>query len=421
MRILIISQYFWPEEFRINDLALGLQARGHQVTVLTGIPNYPKGEFYPGYGYFRRTREEHDGIAIVRAPLIPRGNGGALRLALNYFSFAVSASFRALFTLPGKFDVIFVFEPSPITVGFPAVFFGRLRYIPVVLWVQDLWPESLSATGAVSSPRLLWGAEQMVRFIYRGCDKVLVQSRAFSASVERLGVAARDILYFPNTAEELYRPVEVASDAPECEVLPDGFNVVFAGNIGAAQDFPTILDAAERLKDRPDIHWVIVGDGRLRNWVESEIRRRGLQKTVLLLGQRPMKEMPLFFALADALLVTLRRDPIFALTIPSKIQSYLACGRPIIAGLDGEGGRIVEEAGAGLACPAGDPVALADAVARLSAMSPDNRMQMGRRGLDYFERHFQRELLLDRLEGWLRELAGRSGGRSPREPGDQRV
>lgn len=420
MNILIVSQYFWPEEFRINDLALGLRERGHQITVLTGIPNYPKGKFYSGYGWFSRNSENYNGIQIVRAPLISRGNGGALRLALNYLSFAVTASLLIPFISRKKYDVIFVCQLSPVTVGLPAVFLGWLRSIPVILWVQDLWPESLSATDAVHSPCLLWGVEQMVRFIYRGCDKILVQSRAFCSSIERRGIAAQDILYFPNTAEDVYTPVEVEPSAPERAILPKGFKVVFAGNIGAAQDFPTILDAAEHLKERTDIHWVIVGDGRLRNSVESEIRKRGLQKTVLLLGRKPVEAMPRLFALADVLLVTLRRDPIFALTLPSKVQSYLACGRPIIAAIDGEGGRVINEAGSGLTCPAGDSAALAAAVTQVKAMPLDQREEMGKRGRNYFERHFQRELLLNRLEGWFQDWVGQPHRFVP-ERADQKV
>ncbi|MBW3569604.1 MAG: glycosyltransferase family 4 protein [Gemmatimonadetes bacterium] len=403
MRILIVTQYFWPENFRINDLAAGLVERGHEVTVLTGVPNYPGGRFFDGYGLFRRGREEFNGVRVHRVPLGPRGGAGGVRLGANYLSFALSASVLAPLAARGRFDVVFVYEPSPITVGIPALVLKRIKRAPVLFWVQDLWPESLSATGAVRSPRILRAVERLVRRIYRGSDLILVQSEAFAPSVARLAGGDERIRYFPNTAEAFYRPVprEAAAGLPP---LPDGFRVMLAGNIGAAQDFGTVLAAAERLRDRPDVHWLVVGDGRMRQWVQEQVAARGLGGTVHLLGPHPPERMPGFFAHADVLLASLRRDPIFASTIPSKVQSYMACARPIIAALDGEGARVVEESGAGLACPASDPDALADRVRTLAALPAAERARMGERGRAYFLEHFEREMLLDRLNGWMEEL-----------------
>lgn len=404
MRILIVSQYFWPENFRINDLALGLKEKGHQVAVLTGIPNYPDGRFFPGYGVFKKRAEGYHGIRVVRVPLIPRGKGGAIRLSLNYLSFALCASILAPFLCRGKVDMIFVYEPSPITVGLPAIVMKKVKSAPIVFWVQDLWPESLSATGSVRSPRVLKWVERLVCFIYRHCDRILVQSRAFFSPIEKLGVDTDRIEYFPNSAEELYKPVIVEQDAPERAALSNGFRVMFAGNIGAAQDFSTILEAAEKLKDFPDIHWIIVGDGRMRPWVETQIEERGLTKTFHLLGRHPVELMPRFFSLADVMLVTLKKEYIFSLTIPAKVQSYLACAKPVIAALDGEGARVIEESGAGLTCPAENPDALAEVVLAMYRMSETECINMGLRGRSYFDRHFERTMLLDRLAGWMKEL-----------------
>lgn len=179
MRILIVTQYFWPESFRINDIALGLRDKGHKVTVLTGQPNYPAGSFFPGYGFFKKIREDYNGVDVVRVPLLPRGSGGGVRLVLNYLSFAFFASILAPFRCRSGYDVIFVYEPSPITVGLPALLLKKLKHAPIMFWVQDLWPESLSATGAVRSAWVLKLVERLVRSIYRGCDVILVQSRAF--------------------------------------------------------------------------------------------------------------------------------------------------------------------------------------------------------------------------------------------------
>jgi len=404
LRILIVSQYFWPEYFPINDLALGLFERGHQVTVLTGIPNYPDGKFFSGYGFFSNTRQNYHGVRVFRAPLLPRGKRGRIRLAINFLSFALSASILAPFYCRGRYDVIFVYEPSPITVGLPALVLKRLKSVPIFFWMQDLWPESLSATGAIKSKRILKMVEVLVRFIYRGCDRILVQSRAFSAHVESLSASPERILYYPNSAEEQYQPIKLDVDAPERSLMPAGFRIMFAGNIGAAQDFATILGAAERLRDYSDIHWIILGDGRMRRWVESKVYQRGLTETVHLLGRYPAEAMPRFFSLADALLVTLRKEPIFELTIPSKVQPYLACGKPVIAALDGEGARIIREAGAGIACSAEDPAALAEAVMEIHSMSELERENMGMRGRDYFEKNFERTMLLELLERWMKEV-----------------
>jgi len=404
MKILMVTQYFWPENFRINDLALGLKEKGHEVQILTGIPNYPGGRFFTGYNFFAPLFETYEDIPVFRVPLIPRGNGSRIRLVLNYFSFVFFAYLLGPLRRLGSVDLIFIYEPSPITVCLPALLLKKLKSAPLMFWMQDLWPESLSATGAISSEKILKMVDILVRFIYRGCDRILVQSRAFIEPVKRQGGDQDRILYFPNSAEELYEPVKLESNASERAMMPDGFCVTFAGNIGVAQDFGTILDAAERLKEHKYIHWVIIGDGRMFQWVQRQVIKRGLSETVHLLGRYPAEAMPRFFALSDVLLVTLKKEPIFALTIPSKVQSYLACAKPIIAALDGEGARVVEEAGAGITCPTENPEAMADAVLKLYNMSRRDRKDLGHKGREYFKKNFERKMLFDRLEEWMKEL-----------------
>ena len=405
MKILIVTQYFWPENFRINDLVLGLKERGHEVRVLTGMPNYPGGQIFTGYSLFKPFKEIYeDDIPVFRLPLIPRGNGTRLRLIFNYLSFVISGCLLGPLRRLGPVDLIFIYEPSPITVCLPALLLKKLKSAPVMFWMQDLWPESLSATGAVRSEKILKMVDMLVRFIYKGCDRILVQSRAFFQPIKRQGGDSSRSLYFPNSAEELYQPVILEKDAPERALMPKGFCVTFAGNIGAAQDFGTILNAAEILKDHREINWVIIGDGRMFPWVKSQIIERNLMQTVHLLGRYPVEAMPRFFALSDALLVTLKKEPIFSLTIPSKIQSYLACAKPIIAALDGEGARIIKEADAGLTCPAENPEALAKAVLTLYNMPLSERQTMGMCGRTYFNSHFEHKMLLDRLEIWMEEL-----------------
>lgn len=397
MRILVITQYFHPEPFRINDLVLGLQQRGHCVEVLTGMPNYPSGRFYPGYWAFGPATEDYHGIPVRRVPLMRRGEKKNWRLAANYVSFALSACLLGPLRCRGDYDVIFVYEPSPVTVALPGILLRALKKIPMLFWVQDLWPESLSATGAIRFTLLLRVVRRLVDFIYRRCDRVLVSSAGFTGHVAASGIAAERIVHVPNWAESVYRPLAYPPPETLAE-LPTGFRVMFAGNIGSAQAFDTILDAAVKLRDRREIQWVILGDGMLKSWVEEEVRKRGLERQFHLLGHRPLETMPAYFSAADALLVTLRDTPAFALTVPSKVQSYLACGRPIIAAINGEGADLVNAAGAGLTCPAENADRLAQTVAALCNMTPQQRMAMGRSGRTYFEANFDRELVIERIE-----------------------
>ncbi len=403
MRLLIVSQYFWPENFRVNELVAGLVSRGHAVTVLTGLPNYPSGRLYQGYGLRGPWREEYAGATVVRVPLLPRAAGGAIRLIFNYLSFVIFGIWGALFRLRGPFDAIVVFETSPITVGIPAAFAGWRFRAPILFWVLDLWPDSLAATGAVRSPMALAAVSRLVRWIYHRCARILVQSRAFIPEVERHGVTRSRILYFPNWVEAEYQAADVKPPAG-LPVLPAGFRVMYAGNIGAAQDFPAILSAAEALKERADVHWLIVGDGRMAEWARKEVGARKLENQVHFLGQQPPEIMPYLLGIADALLVSLKCEPIFALTVPGKLQSYLACGRPILAMLDGEGARIVGEAEAGLVSQAGDAMSLAVNIKRMAAMSPEGRERLGGNGRRYAENHFNRERLFDHLEKWINEV-----------------
>ena len=402
-----MTQYFWPENFRINDLAIGLHEKGHEVTVLTGKPNYPSGQYFNGYSFFGKSREIYQGINIIRVPLISRGSGRAFKLILNYISFVLFSVVLAPFYCKGDYDVIFVYEPSPITVGIPARLLGWMKKAPVFFWVQDLWPESLVATNTTSNKFILASVGALVRWIYKGCDLILVQSRSFTKSILGLGVPGDKIKYYPNSAEALYAPM-LCDNALRKELIQSpGFIVMFAGNIGVSQDFNTILAAAElTMKTNPDIYWVIVGDGRQYSWLVNEVKKRGLEDIVYLKGRHPVESMPGFFSCADAMLVSLKKEPIFALTIPAKVQSYLACARPVIASIDGEGAGVITEARAGLAIGAEDPEALANAVTTMAGMSKDERDKMGQNALKYYEEHFSRDMLIDKLAGWMTESLG---------------
>lgn len=401
MRVLIISQYFWPESFRINEIALTLLEKGVEVEVLTGKPNYPYGEVFTGYRAWGCQRETYQGINVNRIPLFPRGGGG-WRLALNYLSFIVSGLIFAPWMLRNKkYDVIFVYAPSPIFQAIPASFLGWLKGCPVALWVQDLWPESAQATGYISNLRLLKLIESMVHFVYQHTDLLLVQSKAFLAPVARLA-KGKSIVYYPNSVESTFYDFPAVS-LPVIPGLADGFTVLFAGNVGVGQAVEVIVGAAEILRDYPDINFVVLGKGSRWDWMCKQIEIRGLSN-LHLAGSYPVETMPGLMRQAAVLLVTLADQPIFAATIPNKIQAYMAVGKPILACLNGEGARIVREADAGLAVPAEDAVALADGVLSLYKMSAKEREKIGQNGRVYFREHFDHDRLADQLVDHLHQL-----------------
>lgn len=393
MNILIFSQYFWPESFRINALACALKAQGHQVSVLTGKPNYPEGKFFSGYKGLGAQKEAWQGIPIYRIPMLARGKESAVRLAFNYLSFVLSGLLFAPFVLrKQKIDVIFVYAPSPIFQVIPASFLGWLKRVPVVLWVQDLWPQSAQATGYVRSLLLLRLIEKLVQFAYAHTDLLLVQSQAFVAPVAKLAPKQVSVLYYPNSVEDTFYAPQ-AIDVPHIDALQTGFSVLFAGNIGTAQSVETIVDAAKLLKDCPQINIVMMGGGSMSGWVAQRKQQHGLNN-LHLVGRFPTEMMPVLMRQASVLLVTLKKDPIFALTIPSKIQAYLATARPIIACLDGEGAKLIQEAGAGLSVAAEDANGLAQAILTLYQASAQEHEAMGLRGQAYFKKHFDEQQLI---------------------------
>ena len=399
MRILIVSQYYQPEPFRIGDLARWLAERGHEVSVLTGRPNYPAGRLYPDYGPIRPVREVIDGVPVHRVPLVPRGNGGALALAVNYLSFAVSGCCLGPLLLRGRFDAVLCYLVSPITAAFPGIMLGRLKRAALALWVQDLWPESVASAGKVDSPTLMRCLDRMVGFIYRRADAIWIPSQAFAPAVLRYGIAPSRLAHIPNTTEAFYQ-----ADDPPPPGRAGKLSILYAGNFGEAQGFETVLDAVERTPESSGVEWVFVGDGRRRAWLAAEIERRGLRQARLLDRVLP-ERMPALIGAADALLVPLRRAPVFALTIPSKLQSALASARPVLAVLEGEGARLVEVSGAGIVAPPGDATALAQAALRLAAMTPQERRRMGKAGRQYHDRHFARDLVYASIERHLGSIA----------------
>lgn len=395
MKILVISQYFWPENFRVNDLCIELSKRGNSVSVLTGLPNYPSGNFVKGYNFFNKRTELWNEINIYRTRVIPRGKGSGLMLMLNYISFAIFASIR-IFFIKKKFDKILVYQLSPATIGLPGFIASKKFNAPMYFYIQDLWPESLTDAGNIKSSIILKLVNKMMLFYYNHSAKILVQSKGFIEYLNNKGVNLNKIIYLPNTVENYYLPVEKNYNYKK--YFPSGFNIVFAGNIGQAQDFETIINAAKILKDKNlKINWIIIGDGRGKKYALELITKLSLNDCFFFLGSYPSEEMPYFFSFADVLLVSLKKSLIFSLTIPSKLQSYLACKKPILGNIDGVGASIIAESKSGLTSKSGYPELLANNCEFLFNCTKDQLNVYSENAYSYFKNEFARESIYNKL------------------------
>lgn len=395
MRILLVSQYFHPENFKSNDMAFELARRGYDVTVLTGLPNYPGGKIYDGYGMFRRRVETVNGVKIIRVFVVPRGRGGGLRLALNYYSYVLTASVRAFFlAMHRRFDAVIVHETSPITQGYPALIVRKMQSIPLYFWVLDLWPESLESAGGIHNKRVLDYFARVTRRMYDNSHRILISSKGFRSSIVAKGDYGSRIEYFPNWAEDMFAAGRSVK-RPDC--LPqEGFIVMFAGNIGEAQDFESVMNAALLLRDE-DVKLVLVGDGRRKEYVDRFIAEHELENTVFALGRHPLESMPAFFAAADVMMLSLKDEPIFSLTVPAKLQSYMAAGKPVVVMASGEARRLVAEAECGLSVNAGDAEGLAEIIRKMRQMPRAELDKMGQNGFCYYKENFTLDKCMDHL------------------------
>ena len=395
MRILVISQYFYPENFRINDLCIGLKNSGHSVVVLTAKPNYPKGKFFSGYSFFKKPTEDYNGIKVYRSPIIPRGNASGFSLFLNYTSFVIFGFFK-LFFIKEKFDKIFVYAPSPITVGYLGIAASFIFRAKPFLWVHDLWPESVKDAGGINNKFLLFLVDLMTRIIYYFYDNILIQSPSFKYYLLDQGVSESKIIFYPYYAENFYKVVN--ENRKIKSKFGTGLKIIFAGNIGVAQSFDTIIDAAKILAIKlKNFKFIIIGDGRDRKRVQKKIAANSLNDYFKFLGSHPPEKMAVYFASADALLVSLKDTKIFSMTIPGKLQSYFACGKPIIASLNGIGAKLVEESKSGFTSKAENAQSLAESVYKFSKLSSAQKKELGKNARIYYEKEFERSRLIKRL------------------------
>lgn len=415
MKILVVSQYYTPEPFRVSDVCQDLVRRGHRVTVLCGIPNYPSGRFYPGYSLLKRREETLDGVRVIRSWLVPRGKGGPAGLAMNYLSFLVSAWLRHFKLARQGFDAVFCYEVSPLTMALPALAVARRAGVPFTLYLTDLWPENVEAVNGIKNRKALNAIGRMAGYLYRRSDRILIPSRLFADSMQAWGADPARIVYWPQYAEDFYTPSAKATETPKAptenktSALPpetldrSGFPVVFTGNIGVAQGLDVLIEAARLLADLPQVGFYLVGDGRARKDLEARVVAAGpgIADRIVFCGRVPGEKVPDYLARAGAALLTMAPDPVFSLYLPTKLQSYLASGLPILCAADGAAQQMVLDAKAGLAVPSGDAAGLAAAVRRMAAMPQEERSRMGLSARAYAEREFSKVRLMDELEYWL--------------------
>lgn len=397
--ILVVSQYFYPEQFRINDICIKLVERGYKVTVLTGIPNYPSGSFYAGYNIFSKG-DVFNGIKIVRIPLFPRGKN-KIGLVLNYLSFVFSGYIWSKFTKL-KVDSVFIYEVSPMTQALPGIWYGKKRNIPVMLYVMDLWPENVQIVGGIRNVRVVNYLDRMVDYIYKNVDLILTSSQSFLNKIQLRGVKQEKLFFWPQYAEEYYSPV-INRKNNEI-VIGNYLNITFAGNIGEAQGLGILPEVAKELKNfKILVKFNIIGEGRFKHKLIKEIERLEVEEYFNFIDQKKPEEIPYYFANSDASLIILARNELFEMTIPAKLQSTMACGIPIIASLNGEAAKIIKESQAGLVSEAGDVRGLVDNILEFSKLTPDKKEIFGMNALHYSETYFNRESLLDELEKLVSE------------------
>lgn len=395
MKILVFSQYFYPENFRINTLCRDLVQRGHQVTVLTGYPQYPLGEIFEGYGFDIPYETQWEGVRIQRVKVHPRGKN-ALGMLRNCVDYVVQAN-RWVRQCTEKFDAVYVFEVSPVTVGLPAVTYKKKFHVPMFFNLQDLWPENVEEVLGIRIKPVTWVINRIVDRIYSGSDRILCSSRSFVKNLLQRGVPERKLVFWPQFCR---RPDLTGMTKPEI-FSEDTVNIVFAGNLGDAQGLDLLLEAAKALKEEK-LRWFLVGDGRARERLEKQTREYELSRQVRFLGRVSEEEADRYVHFADFAYLSFQNNKIFDMTLPAKLQTYLACGTPILAAAGGESAELIRTKGCGIVCPP-ELEALTAAAGKLLRLSPKERDQMSRAALECYEASFTMERLVDQLMDMMNE------------------
>lgn len=397
--ILVISQYFYPEKFRINDICLEWKKRGYDVTVLTGMPNYPEGQYYDGYRAFKNNKEEYKGISIIRLPIIPRGNN-SIMLSLNYLSFVILGYIWKVGTRI-KPDRIFIYEVSPVTQALPGLWLSKKRKIPVDIYVLDLWPESFQVMTGINNKIMINSLNKLVKNIYNKVTNIYISSPGFKDKILEKGNYHSKIKYWPQYAEDVYFP---AVNNKYSHILKkDFFNITYAGNIGYAQGLDILPTVAKELKKLGEynIKFNIVGNGRFRKEFESRIKEIGVSDMFFMMDPQPQINIPYIFAASDVSFISLSNNDIFNVTLPAKLQSSLACGIPILGSANGTMKQIINQNNIGLCSDSGDVNGLLDNILKIKNMSEKEFSIMKRNTLEYYENNFSKEKLLEEMDNYI--------------------
>lgn len=400
MRILLLTQYFYPEYFKSNDIAFELLKRGHKVEALVGIPNYPEGVYLKGYGLFQKRIETINGVKVYRCFQTPRGkNATPLGLAINYFSFVISATMWVLlyFAWKKKYDVILTHEPSPITQIVPAIILGKIRKIPVYSWILDIWPDSFITKAGGMAKVLKPSVSAITEYVYKGSKFVMVSSKGMIPLVNRKFDYSDKLIYFPNWCDDI-----LALPLKETVVLPDGFKVMMAGSINSGIGPDSVVKLLEELRDERDFWFVFVGGGTKEQQLRDAIAEKRLTNVVMT-GRLPFEQMPALYAQSDAMIMTLKKTdkPHLKATVPARLQSYMAAGKPILAMVDGCSQDVIKAADCGYCVDAEDYKAMAEKIRKMKSLAEDELNRLGNNSRQFYERHYQMKGCMDNLEHYL--------------------
>ena len=396
MRVLVISQYYYPEQFRINDICKELVKRGHRVTVLTGIPNYPEGKYYEGYGLTKKRKDIKDGVDIIRLPIIPRGKK-SIMLILNYLSFVISGFFWSIFTRK-KFDKVFIYEVSPMFQALPGIWYSKRKKIDSYIYVMDLWPESVQLVTNIKNKTILKSINKVVDYIYKNCKKIFTSSESFIENINKRGQEREKLIFWPQYAEEFYIPLKKEEHLIK-EMDTKDFKIVFAGNIGYAQGLDIIIDTAKILKTKNiKVKFYLIGDGRAKEDLVKLVDEYKLQDYIKFIDKKPAEKIPEYYANADMAFITLKKNLISDEILPAKLQSYFACGVPILGSADGEIKNVIEKSKAGFCVESGKPEKLAEQIEKCIQLTDKEFEELKYNSRKFFEENYEKHKLLDILE-----------------------
>lgn len=394
-RVLLVTQYFYPENFKSNDIAFELQKRGYQVDALVGIPNYPEGKYYKGYGIFRKRIQRINGVKVYRAFQTPRGKNSGLKLLFNYLSYAIFASIWAFFFVIFKkrYKAIIVHQTSPITQVLPAIIIGTLRNIPVYTWVLDLWPNALISGANINNVSIIKLIDILTNWVYHKSKIILVSSKLFADAIALKGNYKEKLIYFPNWCDDF-----LENDVEYQIPFPKGFIITLAGNLGVSQDLESIVKLALELRNEEDVKIVLIGDGSKKEWVEEEIKMLNIQDKLFCLGRLPYKMMPYLYSKSNAMLLTLNANfEDLKMVVPARLQSYMSASRPILAMIEGGAADVIREANCGYVVDGSDYLALAKIIKEKVLVNKKTFEELGLNGRIYFERNFQKDICINNL------------------------